>query len=355
MLREFSQISYHERQQIYTGSCQQRSMRQMAKILDRSPSSISREIAKHSDKYGYFYAGIAQELTEKRKNVNKSKIDRNHHLKGYIIEKLNKKWSPKMIAGRWSLETPKQKISAESIYSWLYNSNEQEKIELRKCLIRKHKTRGLRPKKSKANIKGRVSIHDRPEVINERSEAGHYEGDLMFNKGSQSQNICTLIERVTRKTFLIRNDNKTTKTVIDALLDLIDEKKLVMKSITFDNGSEFADHARLKERGIDTYFCDPGSPWQKGAIEHDNGMLRRFVPFNLSAECITKEYVEMVNEMINDMPREILQFRTPDDVFDMTFNHKKLKTSRVKRCLAGDGGNKNNVFNQNIQSVAFHS
>jgi len=302
----------------------------IAKMLDRPTSTITREIMRNSDRYGYFYPDTAQAATQQRKHKNAPKIDQNSSLRAYIVQQLHKRWSPDTIAGQWSIDRPNQTICKETIYDWLYSSNEQEKIELRKLLIRKHKKRGLRPKKSKIKIKNRVSIHDRPSSINDRSEFGHYECDLMFNSGSQSKNICTLIERITRKAYLICNENKTTATVMDSLIKRIKNEGLLIKSITFDNGNEFVDHTRLNDLGIATYFCDPGAPSQKGAIENLNGIARRYVPFELPAAEITPEYVAKMNKMINDMPRKILGRKTPIQVFNEACELVRLGESRVK-------------------------
>ena len=351
-MRIFSQLSYHERHKIYIGLCQQKSKRSIAKTLDRPTSAVTREIIRNSDQYGYFYPRAAQEATQKRKNKNVPKIDRNAALKAYIIKKLMDRWSPEMMASQWSIDHNDQGICKETIYEWLYSSNDQQKIELRKLLIRRHKKRGLRPKKNRSKIKDRVSIHDRPSYINERLEVGHYECDLMFNDGSQSQNICTLIERVTRKAFLIYNQNKSTKTVMNSLIKRINDEGLFIKSITFDNGTEFADHIRLKDLGIATYFCDPGKPWQKGGIENLNGMLRRFLPFELVAADITKQYVVKINKMINRMPRKILSQKTPLEIFNKTFKSPKLKESRMKTAVPAAEANH---YNQKSSSVAFRS
>ena len=185
---------------------------------------------------------------------------------------------------------------------------------MKKLLVRAHKKRGLKRRPSKSKIKNRVSIHERPALINERLQAGHFEGDLLFNMGSQSKNICTLIDRVTRQSILIKNESKHTVSVIDAIIDYIKQHNIKVISITFDNGSEFADHAKLHELGITTYFCDPGSPWQKGAVEHLNGMIRRFAPFEMPATDITRDLVESINESMINMPRAILGFKTPAEV-----------------------------------------
>ena len=312
-MRKFTQIVYNERDKIYRGLCEGKSQRKIAKIIGKNVSNISREIKRNSDHIGYLYPGKAHEKTIQRKNRNKPKISKNENLKTYVIGKLKKRWSPKVIAGRYKMENPGQKISAETIYTWIY-SDEGEALGLKKLLVRAHKKRGLKRRIPKSKIKNRISIHERPEVINTRDQAGHFECDLIFNSGSQSKNICTLIDRVTRQSILIKNESKHTTTVIDAIVYHIKKYRPKIVSITFDNGSEFAGHERLHEFGIKTYFCDPGAPWQKGSIEHLNGMIRRFVPFDMPSHSITDDLVKYVNREINNMPRAILGFKTPIEV-----------------------------------------
>jgi len=351
-MRNFSQLSYHERRKIYRGLCSQESIRNIAKSLERTTSTISREIKRNSDNYGYLYADEAHQAALDRKHVNVPKIDRRQNLQNFIGEKLRLRWSPDVIAGSWNLENIEQSICKETIYQWLYSSNDPKKLELRKLLVRTHKKRGLKAKQRRSKIRNRVSIHNRPDHINQRLEVGHYECDLVFNSGSASKNICTLIERVTRKSIIIRNDDKSTKTVIDAIIDHITLEGLDIKSITFDNGTEFAGHTKFNELGIKTYFCDPGKPYQKGSIEHLNGMIRRYLPFNLEADCVTKKYVAQVNFMINTMPRKILGYKTPIQVFEqMSSNLNRFSESRLKLARPATEAN---VYNQKISSVAFH-
>ena len=346
---KFQQLSYHERYKIYRGLVEQRSVQKIAKMIERPASTVSREIKRNSDSKGYYKGPIeAHKATQNRKHINEPKIDRRVRLQEFMEEKLRLKWSPDMIAGRWSLENPKEPICKETIYRWLYSSNDPKKIQLRKLLIRAHKKRGFRSKPTKSTIKNCVPIQERSDVINNRLEADHYECDLVFNKGSASKNVCTLIERVTRKCIIIRNDNKSTKTVIGAIIEHITRENLTVKSITFDNGTEFANHTKLNQMGIATYFCDPGKPYQKGSIEHLNGMLRRHLPFDLEAASITKEYVEQINIMMNNMPRKILGYRTP---LELRKSPIQSSESRVKLALPAIEAVS---FNEKTLSVAFH-
>lgn len=316
ILKKFTQLSYQERRQIYTGLCEGRSKQEIAKILERPTSAVTREIRRNSDHIGYLYPGEAHQMAINRKNKNKPKIGKNEDLKNYIIEMLTEqRWSPRIIASAWSLEHPDAKISAEAIYQWIYGED-GEALNLKKLLIRAHKKRGFSRRAKKPIIKNRVSVHERPSNINLRSEFGHYECDLIFNSGSQSKNVCTLTERVTRHATLIRNESKHTQTVLDSLIQHITETGMFVKSITFDNGSEFAGHMRLKEMGIETYFCDPGSPWQKGSGENLNGVARRYLPFEVDAQEITAERVADAAIKLNNMPRPILGYKTPLEAYN---------------------------------------
>lgn len=311
-MRKFSHVSYHERAMIYRKLCEQKGIREIAREIGRDPSTVSREVRRNADQIGYLYAGEAHEMAEKRRHRNKPKIVNNLGLKTYIVEKIqNERWSPRVIAGRWNLENEGLKISPEAIYQWIY-SKDCEKLELRKYLIRARRKRGLRRKATAHPIKGRTSVHDRPEIINQRAQAGHLEGDLIFNSGSQSMNITTMVDRVTRYAILVKNESKHSKTIMDAMTERLLKEGIKVKSMTFDNGTEFAEHGKLKDAlGANTYFCDPGAPWQKGSIENLNGMLRRFLPFSMKAHDITSELVEQINQKINNMPRAILGFKTP--------------------------------------------
>lgn len=348
-MESFTQLSYSEREKIYRGLCSGGGVRAIARDLGRPPSAVSREIHRNSDHIGYLYPGDAHKAAQERRYVNEEKIEKDPGLKKYIIEKLHARWSPGAIAGSWNIDH-EMTITKEAIYQWIYKE-EGEALGLKKLLTRARKKRGTKRKPARSKIKNRVSVHARPQSINERLELGHYECDLIFNSGSKSKNICTLVERVTRHAILIRNNNKISKTVVGALIGFLKYSDLDVKSITFDNGSEFADHSLLKdELGVDTYFCDPGAPWQKGSIENLNGMLRRFFPFKASAGEITNEQVAVVNAKINDMPREILSYKTPNEVLDELCRKEKKRRSRVKAAWPAAEAV---CFNQKESGVAF--
>ena len=309
-------LSYQEHRKIYSGLCVQKTPRQIALSIDRHFTTIYREIARNSDAIGYLPPAEAFERQQKKKNKRCTKIDQNAVLQKYIYEMLIAKMGPKVIAATWNKQNNDVKISHESIYSWLYKPGREE---LCKLLPRAKRKRGLAQKRlKKSNIPERVSIHDRPLGLADRQSDGHFEADLVFNKGSMSKNILTLIDRKSRLVTLIKNETKNSALVIGGILKHV--ARLAIKNITFDNGSEFTLHTKLRnQHAIGTFFCDPGSPWQKGSIEQFNGMLRRHIPFKVAPEAISQKMLDQIGFSINHTPREILGFLTPCEVFNKTF------------------------------------
>ncbi len=314
MFRKFSQLSYHERMIIESGILAGKSRKDIADQLKRPKSCISREILRNSDDQNRYIASYAHGMAYRRKYRKKPKLSIDKKLQEFIIEHLKKRWSPKAIAGRLRNMKGETVICAESIYDWIY-SEEGQALGLRKYLVRSKKKRGYKRRASKeAKIKNRISIHERPDHINERIEYGHFEGDLIFFKGSQSKNLLVLIERTTREVHIVYNKNKTTEEVINNLRLAMLKYRMDIMSITFDNGNEFAGHERLKVLGISTYFCDRGAPWQKGSVENCNGMLRRYLPFKMQAHNVTPIAAKSAADMLNNMPRGIFNYKTPLEV-----------------------------------------
>lgn len=303
---KYTHLTIGERVRIYEAKKQRRSIGSIAKGLGRCKSSLSRELDRNSDSWGYLYPRDAHERAkDRRRGKTSTKIGRDPALKAFIIEMLQERFSPQMVAIAWRKKNPGKKISKESIYRFVY-SIEGVELGLHKLLVRAKKKRGLAHKTRRSKIKDAVSIHDRPPEINERKEVGHYEGDLIFNEGSMSQNVLTLTDRVTREAIMVFNESKHSKVVLGNLSNYIEKTGIAIKSITFDNGSEFSGHKELNKRNIKTYFCDPGKPYQKGSIENFNGVVRRYLPFNLQANQITPQLVRDTVVKVNNLPRGIL-------------------------------------------------
>jgi IS30 family transposase len=337
---QYTQLKELERVRIYEGLKRGCSISMIAESVGRDKSTVSREIRRNSDNFGYLYPKDAQKASENRKARHGSKIERNDTLRSYVTDMLQLGWSPELIAGCWNQEHPDKTICTEVIYQHIYKPK-YKKLELWKLLKKQKKKRGLvRKIRSKQTIQGRVSIHTRPEEINARKEFGHYEGDLFFNKGSMSANVLVAQERVSRRVILIKQDSKHSTPTINALKDAIGSHA---KSCTFDNGTEFAEHLAL---AVLTFFCDPYSPWQKGSVENVIKLVREHIPFDMDPDNITQELLHSIANKLNNRPRKILGFKTPNEVFENEM--KKEESSRVKPALPAVKVS----FNLNLEGVA---
>lgn len=238
-MNHYTQLREFERVRIYEGLKQGKSMASIGQEIGRDKSTISREIARNSDHIGYLYPRDAQKCTEYRKARHGSKIDRSPRLKDYIFEKARLGWSPGVIAGRWNREKPQEHICAEAIYQYAYHK-ENRGLALWKLFPKAKKKRGvIRKSRSTGQILFRTSIHDRPKEIGVRKNIGHYEADLIFNRGSQSANVLTAVERKSRMVALVKHESKHSIQIIESLKKYIGP---TAKSCTFDNGKEFALH-----------------------------------------------------------------------------------------------------------------
>lgn len=162
-------------------------------------------------------------------------------------------------------------------------------------------------------------IKNRPEYINNRSEFGHFEGDLTFFKGSRNGNVSVLVERLSRKTFLIQNNTKSSKNV---MIKIARQAKQIpeIKSITFDNGGEFSQFGLLSINGIHTYFCNTGAPYQKGQVERTNVSPNKFIPKKTDFNTITENQIQYANDKLNNLPRKCLNFLTPNEAWNINQN-----------------------------------
>jgi len=339
-VNKYSRLSEKDRISIEKGINAGYSIRKIAATIDRPPKTVSQEIARNGGWYDY-RAVWAHKERNKSNRFEYSKIDKNPELASFIREKLKKKWSPEVIAGRLKKEKRGPIVSMEAIYQWIYKQKDDLYLEL----ARKKKRRGLRPQRSKTKIPNRTSIHDRPVHINDRSEEGHHEVDLVFQQGSHSQNILSIVERKTRFVSLRKNESKHTRVIMKSIQEVRKSSIKPVKSLTFDNGSEFTGHSQL---GIDTYFCDPASPWQKGAIENINAILRRYIDYRIDPKLITQEILDKIAYAINNKPRKILGFATPYEAAGL------LPKGQSRMKLAAPAIEAE-VYNEKLEGVTLYS
>lgn len=318
-----SQLSIDERKEIHNCLNQNLSIRSIAKLLRRAPSTISREIKRNAGcgVRGYSFLK-AERLSNERRRLKQSKVERFPELKSIIKSMLSNNESPEMIAGRMKHLDKEVTVSTETIYKYIY-SYEGVEQGLWKKLCRHRPRRGAKisRKNRKPLIKDRISIDERPLSIGLMMEAGHYEGDLIFAHGSQTTAIVVLVEKKTRFALLAKVNQKTTQEVTDSMIKKLSKlPKEARKSATFDNGSEFSAHSRLRdELGMQTFFCHPHSPWEKGQVESTNAILRRYVPRGSSIQKLSDDNIEEIERRLNSLPRKCLGFKTPMEAFNEVF------------------------------------
>jgi len=295
--------------------------KEIAEILKRSESSISREIKnnsikkKNSNKTEYlaFEANKKSNNRRWRAKTQSMKINLNTQLKLFIISELERKdkiTSPKTISNDWNKEqkSKKDNISHESIYKWLLKP---ENDKYRKHLLYKKWYKKIKAKKG-SKIIWRVWLNKRSEEANNRSELGHFEADLVLSKKWCKSAILTLTDRKSRLPRIHLLKDKSSKNIMEIINS--EKEKLWIKSVTFDNWMEFAYHNILKENWIDTFFCEPYHSREKWSIENLNRIIRRFFPKWTDFWEISEQEIEKVCKIIADSPREILGFLTPNQV-----------------------------------------
>jgi IS30 family transposase len=318
----YSQFNLHERKVIQKRLWQNTKHSIIAEELHRHTSSIIREVQRNKCEDG-FYRAIYAHKKATRRHIRKgvSKIQRNENLMLYILEKLLLRWSPEYIAGRLQYDFPEDhsmRISYESIYQWIYGLYFTEGITLWMYLPRKRRIRKKRQCKldTRLKITGKKNIKDRPAVVATREEFGHWEGDTVVGKNNDGY-IVTLLERATQVYLTAPMQDKKGETCVKAIAEAFgDIQNEFIKTITFDNGTEFSCFKSVEELfECEVYFADPYSSWQRGSNERSNGLLRRFFPKGTSFKDMDEKELAIVVKRINTMPRKMLNFLTPYEVF----------------------------------------
>ena len=313
-------MSFEEREEISRGLAADQSLRAIAARLGRSPSTISREVASNGGRRRYRAAAADQHAWARATRPKTCKLATNPVLAGIVAEKLQRRWSPQQIAGWLKLtypHDPEMHVSHESIYRTLFV---QSRGALRKELTAYLRTgrvirrvHGVRLPDGRGSRPGIVNISERPAEVEDRAVPGHWEGDLVF--GKQMSPVATLVERSTRYLLLVGLPAGSHKAdvVADALAAAVAHLPAQLaKSLTWDQGHEMAEHKRFtNETGIQVYFCDPKSPWQRGSNENTNGLLRQYLPRRLDFKTLTQDDLDAIALELNDRPRQTLGFKTP--------------------------------------------
>ena len=331
MGKHYGQLSLEERCKIAELHQAGQSLRQIAAALDRSASSISRELRRNRGAQVGYRPTYAQQRAAARRWKG-SRLERNAELRDLVLDRLKRGWSPEQIAGWLARTKAASRISYESIYRFIYDQIRRTNDgSWRHYLPRAKGKRGRRHRPSRSPvslIKGRVSIALRPPEVQLRRTFGHWEADLMLFT-APGQALLVSQERKSRAVLSARQPGKAARPAAQRLLawfEIINPR--LRQSITFDNGTEFAQHLILVDQlGIQTFFCDPHSPWQKGTIENAIGRLRRFLPRNTNVTTIDDDFLNACIAAYNNTPRKCLGFKTPAEVLLAQLLHFKCEST----------------------------
>jgi len=315
-MKNYNHLSHDERDKLAIGINQGRSLRRVAEELGRAPSTLKRELERnHGPKI--YTPNQAQERAMTRHHLAHKRSRLKSHALRHDVEALimTKRWSPEIISGRLKRKGKHPPISHEAIYQWIYT----EAPHLIPYLVRQHKQRYPKHhsrKHKKIHIPERVSIQERPAIVQSRNQPGHWEADLLVGKGSEALDVA--IERTSRFTRLMKIKDKTADSSSAALSAMLrDVPEHLRRSITYDNGSENVNHLQLNELlGTASYFCEPFHSWEKGSVENRNGIIRRFIPKGTDLSTIPDHQIHAIEFWINDRPMKCLKFQTPAEVYE---------------------------------------
>jgi len=309
-----SHLTLEERDRLAQFRHQGLQQQEIAKILRRSKSTISRELKRNPIGDDYLTGQAQRQAEQRRRERPLSRRMDDPEINESVRSGLAQQWSPEQIEGRLEQQypdDPRRRVSAQTIYDWIKNDEHREHWQ---AMLRR---RGKRPSRRKqAETSDGARIADRPEVIEGRFRLGDFEGDTVLGPPGTG-GLVTLVDRKSRFTIILKIQSKDSdhvhQRIKERLKELDDERR---HSITFDNGTEFARCHRLeKHLGITLYFADPGCPYQRGTNENTNGLIRQFFPKGTDFRHISHHEVRRVENLLNNRPRACLGFRTPAEVF----------------------------------------
>lgn len=318
MKKNYKHLSVEERDHLAVLKGKGHGIRDIARILKRSPSSISRELKRNAPpiRTGYYLAHRAHQRYVLRNQQRARRLRlKTKRIRAYVRRQLKRGWSPELISGRWRHLHPKQSIGPEAIYQWIYT----EATDLIPCLVRHHRRRlsfGHSRKHAKNHISGRVSIVKRPKAVNQRKQFGHWETDTMVSRQSKAA-VRAVVERQSRFSKLGKLKRKTASQMSQSLnRTLCRFPQEARRSLTYDNGTENTNHLQTNQvLGTKSFFCAPFHSWEKGTVENTIGLVRRHLPKKTNLAKVSPKELKAIERWLNNRPKKCLGFQTPAEVF----------------------------------------
>ena len=345
----FQQLTLEERERIYALREQGKSWRQIGKELHRCHQTVMREYKRNRTYQTKEYIPCkAHAISQTRKREQREKAPlKNIVIYTYVHEKLKQVWSPETIAGRLSKDMPEESICFETIYRYIYGKGKKQGLQ--KYLVRGHKKRrqstgrGAHREKPHSRIPNALSIDKRHTKANNRTQAGHWETDLMEGTRATKQVLSVHVERKHRYSVLTKIQNKLAitkqKTLtfhLKKIQSIAKAKKPIVRSVTADNGSENTNHKDIsKDLNVPVYFCHPYHSWEKGTEENTIGRIRRYIPKGTPLTGISDEQIQWLENQLNNTPRKCLGFLTPNESLEADVNRYKFRRLLKSKYVGG--------------------
>ena len=313
-----NRLSLDDRVEIRIGLEQGLSVRAIGRRIDRNASTICREVNANGGRHSYAPTSAHRRARARARRPKITKLAANPELCRRVVADLKQLWSPEQIANRLRDEfgdAHGMRISHETIYKTLYVQGRGElRGELARCLRTGRARRVVRGRLEKrGRIPDMVMISERPPDIEDRAVPGHWEGDLLMGSNSKSA-IGTLVERSTRFVMLFPlTEGKSAEQVRIGMTTAIQElPEALRRTLTWDQGREMSEHVRFKiDTGVEVFFCDPHSPWQRGSNENTNGLLRQYFPKGMDLSKLTEDQLQAAADGLNGRPRKTLGWKKP--------------------------------------------
>lgn len=320
-MRIYTQLTYEQRYQIYVLLKAGHNQSEIAHFIRVHKSTISRELKRNRGQRGYRPKQAHEFALSRRKKVRHRIPERTWE---WIEILIRQEWSPEQVSG-WLRETFGISISHEWVYQYLLK-DKQAGGDLHRhlrCQKKRRKRYGSYDRRGK--LKNRVSIDERPAIVDTRQRLGDWEVDTIIGNGHRHA-IVSLADRKSRLALLKKVDRKTAEAVADAVIELLQPLVERTHTITADNGKEFADHERMaKDLQAEVFFAHAYSSWERATNENTNGLIRQYFPKKRSFASIDQREIDFVMERLNNRPRKCLGFKTPNHVF---FNHSPVVALR---------------------------
>jgi IS30 family transposase len=299
--------------------------KEIAKAIGKDKSVVSRELRRNCDqRNGIYKHDLAQRKHEKRQKEKPKRRLFDKLVQVYVDKYIKLDYSPEQIWGRAKLDGVAC-VSPERIYQYIWDDKKRGG-DLHTHLRhqgRKYRKRGA-SKDSRGIIKGRVDIAERPAIVNDKKRLGDMEIDTVIGRNHKGA-LLTINDRVSSKVWIAKLDSKDSQILAKKAVDVLLPYQPIIHTITSDNGKEFADHVTISEDlKIDFYFAAPYSPWERGANENTNGLVRQYFRKGTSFESITDEQVQQVQDKLNNRPRKKLNYLTPNEYFELNLSNTKV-------------------------------